>query len=68
MTAMAAALAQVSPDEARRQMLIGGKQECLDTIERYRAVGVRHFRLMLTSPYSREEIQRFAEEAIAELR
>ena len=65
---LAAALAQVSPEEARRQMIIGGKQECLDTIERYAKVGVRHFLLILSTAYSREEIQRFADEVIVDLR
>jgi F420-dependent oxidoreductase-like protein len=65
---MAAALAQISPDEARKQMIIGDKQECLDTIERYVQVGVRHFLLMLSNPYSRDEIGRFADEVIAKVR
>ena len=44
--------------------MIGDKQECLDTIERYRRVGVTHFIFMLFAPYYEDEIQRFAEEVM----
>ncbi len=55
---------QESPHAARRQIMIGGQQECLDTIARYRGVGVSHFIFMIFSPYFLEEIQAFAEEVI----
>ena len=64
---MVARLAQISPHDARKQMLIGGKQKCLETIGRYVHVGGRHFLLMSSNSYSREEIQRFADEVIAEV-
>ena len=52
------------PEHARRQIMIGGKQECLDTIERYRKAGVTHFIFMTFAPIFEEEIQRFAEEVM----
>ncbi len=61
---MAAALGRTSPDEARKQMLIGGVEECLDTIERYLKVGVTHFTLISVQPFELDEIQHFAEEVI----
>ena len=42
--------------------MIGERQECLDTVERYRAAGVSHFIFMLFSPYSADEVQAFAED------
>ena len=61
---MAAALARSTPEEAREQVLIGSKQECLDTIERYLRAGVSHFLLINSAPFPLEEIQRFAEDVI----
>jgi len=59
---MTAAIRQTTPEEARKQIMIGGKQECLDTIERYRQVGVTHFIFMSFVPYYPEEMQGFIEE------
>ena len=53
-----------NPQAARRPIMIGGKQECFDTIERYRRVGVTHFIFMTFVPYNEDEIQRFAEEVM----
>ncbi|MFQ5666366.1 MAG: LLM class F420-dependent oxidoreductase [Candidatus Binatia bacterium] len=55
---------QTTPDEARRQCMIGDRQQCLDTIERYRRAGVTHFIFMTFAPYFVEELQGFAEDVI----
>jgi F420-dependent oxidoreductase-like protein len=55
---------QKSPEEARRQIMIGDKQECLDTIARYRKAGITHFIFMTFAPYFLDEVQGFAEEVI----
>ena len=65
---MAAVLGRTSPDEARKQMLIGGAQECLDTIDRYLKVGVTHFTLASFEPFDLDEVRRFAEEVIPKTR
>jgi len=67
-TRTAAMLGRTSPDEARKQMLIGGAQECLDTIERYSKVGVTHFMLVSVQPFELDEVRRFAEEVIPQAR
>lgn len=59
---------QESPQAAREQIMIGGKQECLDTIARYRDAGVSHFIFMIFSPYFLDEIQGFAEEVVSAAR
>jgi F420-dependent oxidoreductase-like protein len=53
-----------TPEVARKQIMIGDKQECLDTIARYREVGVTHFIFMTFAPYNVDEMQAFAEEVI----
>jgi F420-dependent oxidoreductase-like protein len=57
-----------TPEDARRGIMIGDKQECLDTIERYATVGVTHFIFMLFQPIREEEIQAFAEDVIPAVR
>jgi F420-dependent oxidoreductase-like protein len=52
---------QTTPEAARRQAIVGGKDECLDTVRRYVAAGVTHFIFMLIMPQL-DEIQAFAEE------
>jgi F420-dependent oxidoreductase-like protein len=52
----------MQPDAARKCIMIGDKEECLDTIGRYRKVGVSHFIFMLFQPIREEEVQAFAEE------
>ena len=59
---------QTTPETARRQIMIGSKDECLGTIERYRAIGVTHFIFMTFAPYFVDEMQGFAEEVIPALR
>jgi hypothetical protein len=57
-----------SPEDARRGIMIGERQECLDTVERYRKVGVTHFIFMLFQPIREEEIQAFAEDVMPAFR
>ncbi len=64
----AAALGRRSPDEARRQMIIGGPDECLDTVERYARCDVTHFILIAARSFEPEELSRFADEVIAAVR
>ena len=59
---------QKSPAEARKQIMIGDKQECLDTVARYQKAGVTHFIFMTFAPYFVDEIQAFAEEVIPAVR
>jgi len=59
---------QTTPEAARKQIMIGDKQECLDTIARYAEVGVTHFIFMTFTPYFLDEIQGFAEEVIPAVR
>jgi alkanesulfonate monooxygenase SsuD/methylene tetrahydromethanopterin reductase-like flavin-dependent oxidoreductase (luciferase family) len=59
-----ATLRQVDSSQVRQQIMIGGKQECLDTVERFTRVGVTHFIFMLFQPIFLEEVQAFAEEVI----
>jgi F420-dependent oxidoreductase-like protein len=53
---------QTTPDQVRGQIMLGGTQQCLDTVERYRKVGVTHFIFMMFAPYYLDEVQAFAEE------
>jgi alkanesulfonate monooxygenase SsuD/methylene tetrahydromethanopterin reductase-like flavin-dependent oxidoreductase (luciferase family) len=55
---------QTTPDHVRDQIMLGTKQQCLDTVERYRKAGVTHFIFMLFAPYFVDEIQAFAEEVV----
>ena len=48
--------------------MIGDKEECLDTIERYRKVGVTHFIFMLFQPFPIDELQAFAEDVMPAVR
>jgi F420-dependent oxidoreductase-like protein len=63
-----ASMRQSTPEEARKQIMIGDKTECLDTIERYLKVGVTHFIFMTFAPYFIDEIQAFADEVIPAFR
>ena len=56
------------PEEARKQIMIGDKQVCLDTIERYSKAGVTHFIFMAMAPFFLEDFQRFSEEVIPAFR
>jgi F420-dependent oxidoreductase-like protein len=53
-----------TPEVARRRIMIGGKEECFETIDRYVQAGVTHFIFMTFVPYNEDEIQRFAEEVM----
>jgi alkanesulfonate monooxygenase SsuD/methylene tetrahydromethanopterin reductase-like flavin-dependent oxidoreductase (luciferase family) len=55
---------QTTPEAARAQIMIGGKDECLATVERYRRVGVTHFIFMTFAPFFLDEMQAFAEEVM----
>jgi alkanesulfonate monooxygenase SsuD/methylene tetrahydromethanopterin reductase-like flavin-dependent oxidoreductase (luciferase family) len=63
-TAVVAGMQQASPEAARRSIMIGERQECLDTVERYVRAGVTHFIFMLFAPYSADEVQAFVEEVV----
>ncbi len=66
--AMVGAMSGKQPDQVRGQIMIGGKQECLDTIERYAKAGVTHFIFMSVAPYFLDDFQRFAEDVMPEFR
>jgi F420-dependent oxidoreductase-like protein len=59
---------QTTPEAARAQIMIGSREECLGTIERYVNAGVTHFIFMIFQPYFAEEIQAFAEEVAPAVR
>jgi F420-dependent oxidoreductase-like protein len=59
-----AGMGQTTPDLARQRIMIGDKQECLDTVERYTKAGITHFIFMTFAPFFLDEIQGFAEEVI----
>src|SRR5207249_6342143 len=63
-----ASMRRTTPEQARGQTMIGQKQECLDTVERYARAGVTHFIFMLFMPFFEDEIQAFAEEVIPAFR
>jgi len=63
-----ARIGRTSAEQARRQMMIGDKQECLDKIKLYSQAGVTHFIFMLREPFAPEEISRYADEVIATAR
>jgi alkanesulfonate monooxygenase SsuD/methylene tetrahydromethanopterin reductase-like flavin-dependent oxidoreductase (luciferase family) len=65
---LVASMRQSSPDAARREAMIGGKQECLDTIERFTRVGVTHFIFMVFTPYFLDEVEGFARDVIPAVR
>ncbi len=67
-TQLVGMMSGIKPEEARAQIMIGDKQECLDTIERYRKAGVTHFIFLQMAPYQVDEVQRFAEEVIPAVR
>ena len=63
-----ASMSQKTPEAARRQIMIGKKAECLDTIERYTNAGVTHFIFMTFAPHFPDELQAFAEDVIPAVR
>ena len=52
----------LSVEQARERIMIGSKDECLETIDRYREVGVTHFIFLNLGPIFLDELQAFAEE------
>jgi F420-dependent oxidoreductase-like protein len=64
MCQLVANMRQTTPEEARKSIVIGSKQECLDTIGRYAKAGVTHFIFMMFAPYFVDEIQGFAEDVM----
>jgi len=64
MCQVVANMRQTTPELARKQIMIGNKDECLETIGRYRKAGVTHFIFMTFAPYFPDELQAFAEEVI----
>jgi F420-dependent oxidoreductase-like protein len=65
---VAAMTRQITPEAAREMVMIGSKQECVDTVERYRRAGVTHFIFMMFAPYFLDEVQAFAEEVVPAFR
>jgi F420-dependent oxidoreductase-like protein len=64
-----AMMAQTTPDKARDRIIIGGKQECVDKIERFIKAGVTHFIFMHNPAMTAEEdLQAFAEDIIPQFR
>jgi F420-dependent oxidoreductase-like protein len=62
MCRLIASMRQTTPEDARAQIMIGGADECLATVARYRKAGVTHFIFMTFAPYFTDEMQAFAEE------
>jgi F420-dependent oxidoreductase-like protein len=65
---LTAGMRQTTPEKAREAIMIGSKQECIDTVERYSRAGVTHFIFMIFTPYFVEDIQAFAEEVAPHFR
>ncbi|MEO8603419.1 MAG: LLM class F420-dependent oxidoreductase [bacterium] len=61
---LVAGMRGVTPEQAREGIMIGDKDECLATVERYRRVGVTHFIFMLFQPVRPDALQAFAEEVL----
>ena len=66
--ALISAMSNTPPEQARRQLMVGSREECLETIERYNRAGVTHFIFMQLKPYFFEDLQAFAEEVIPAVR
>ncbi|MBY0275745.1 LLM class F420-dependent oxidoreductase [Candidatus Binatia bacterium] len=62
MTQLVAGMQQCTPEEARSRIMMGSKDECLETIARYRKAGVTHFIFMAFQPVFPNELQAFAED------
>jgi len=66
--AVAASMDGSTPEQARKRIMIGDADECLETIDRYTRVGITHFIFMTFTPYFPDEIQGFAEEVLPRVR
>lgn len=64
MERLVAGMLRTTPEQARTAIMMGGRDECLETIARYRTVGVTHFIFMLFAPLALDEVQAFAEEVM----
>ena len=65
--AVASAMAgvmQTSAEEARKGMVIGSGEQCLDKIQLYVEAGITHFIFLVTPFNVEDEFQRFAEDII----
>ena len=62
MTQLIAGMQQCTPDEARRRIMMGSKDECLETVARYGKAGVTHFIFMAFQPVFPDELQAGAED------
>jgi F420-dependent oxidoreductase-like protein len=58
----------IDKETARRQTMIGGKDECLEKVDAYVNAGCTHFIFMLMAPYDHAQIQAFAEQVVAAAR
>ena len=56
-TRLVAGMQQCSPEAARARIMIGDKDECLETVARYGKAGVTHFIFMLFQPVFPDEIR-----------
>jgi F420-dependent oxidoreductase-like protein len=65
---LVARMRNVSPEAARPGIMIGSADECLATVERFRAVGVTHFIFMLFPPFPMDELQAFAADVMPAVR
>ena len=61
-TRLIAGMQQCTPEDARARIMIGNKDECLETVARYGKAGVTHFIFMTFQPIFPDEIQAFAED------
>ena len=59
-----AGVMQTSAEEARKGMVIGSGEQCLDKIQRYVEAGITHFIFLVTPFNVEDEFQRFAEDII----
>jgi alkanesulfonate monooxygenase SsuD/methylene tetrahydromethanopterin reductase-like flavin-dependent oxidoreductase (luciferase family) len=64
MSAILAATFAIDPTEARRRIMLGTRDQCLETIDAYVRVGCTHFIFMLMAPYAIDEVRGFAEGVI----
>ena len=55
---------QTTLEAVRKDIMIGGKDECFATLERFAKGGVTHFIFMTFEPYFVDEMQAFAEEVM----
>jgi len=63
-TQLMANMRQTTQEAVRKEIMIGGKEECLATVDRFVQAGVTHFIFMMFTPYFVDEMQAFAEEVM----